>query len=66
VETGDCHAIAIDGNQITREHDITIENLQAIYEFSYPRLIQVLYGISPNRPEDININTLAHRMLSKL
>ena len=54
--------LAIAGNMISNERDITEMNMQSIYDYSYPLLLQTLYPTVPTRPEDININTSANRM----
>jgi hypothetical protein len=40
---------------------------QRVYDYAYPKLIQTLYTINkmPNRPNDLNINTVANRMIKK-
>jgi hypothetical protein len=55
--------IATSGRIISNERDITPLNMQSVFDYSYPILLQILYGGSPPpRPQDININTLANRM----
>jgi len=56
-------SIAIAGELISCEQDVKPINMQSIYDYSYPLLVQSLYGGEmPMRPQDININTLANRM----
>ena len=57
--------IAIAGNLIAHERDITPNNMQLVYEYSYPILLQSMYTNAPARPEDVNINTLANRIPKK-
>lgn len=55
---------AINGEIISHERQIKERNLQTVYEYAYPRLIEQLYvHAAPSRPQDININTLANRLL---
>ena len=53
--------LAIDGNIIEKQKDITLTNSSSVYDFAYPQLLLSLYGSAPKRPADININTLANR-----
>jgi len=62
--------IAIAGSIISNIRDITTSNLGAVFEYSYAKLLGELYASSrmtrtsiPARPQDININTLANRMI---
>ncbi len=55
--------IAITGKIIEKASDVSSNNIQSIYDYSYPIIIRALYtGSEPTRPHDININTLANRM----
>jgi hypothetical protein len=57
-------AIAIAGGKISKYKDLKdIEISQVVFDYAYPLLLSRLYeGKLPNRPNDININTLANRM----
>ena len=58
--------IAIAGSIISNIRDITTSNVAAVFEYSYAKLLAELYASSrsiPTRPQDININTLANRMI---
>ena len=54
--------LAIASNMINNEREITEMNMQRIYDYSYPLLLQMLYSSVPTRPEDILLSTLYNRM----
>lgn len=56
---------AIEGGIIERRSDITPQNGNEVYNYSYPLLLSELYSNIPKRPEDININTLGNRVYLK-
>ena len=60
--------VAIAGNYMSCLRDLKdIIQSQRVYDYAYPKLIQTLYTINkmPNRPNDLNINTVANRMIKK-
>jgi hypothetical protein len=59
--------IAIDASKICRTRDININNIQYIYDFAYPILLQKIYpsGELSQRCHDININTLSNKMVKQ-
>ena len=55
--------IAVNGGIISTVAQVNESNLQRIYDYAYPILIELLYpGSEVTRAHDINVNTLANRL----